>query len=279
MLFYPRKQHAYQFKITPDCVNCHAFGVPATNCSYSPFIMPRTSYFLILLVIPDIMSLAKKVLSRERSDRKVITMIIIVDYNAGNLTSVKRALDYLSIPSEITPDPGKIRSAEKIIFPGVGHATSAMQTLRQRGLDAALHEAFSGGTPILGICLGTQVILSSSEETDLPCLDLIKGTNPRFVLSDPGLKIPHMGWDSIKIRKSHPVLSDIKVNDEFYFVHSFYPQPENENDIYAVGEYEIVFPVVIGRNNLIATQFHPEKSGPVGLQLLINFSSWDGSPC
>lgn len=206
-------------------------------------------------------------------------MILIVDYEAGNLTSVKRALDYLSIPCEISPDPEKVLAAEKVIFPGVGHATSAMQTLRRRNLDTALRETFKKGTPILGICLGTQIILSTSEETDLPCLDIIPGKTPKFKLSDPSLKIPHMGWDSITIYKNHPVLAGIVPTDEFYFVHSFYPQPSEADAIYAVCDYEITFPAVIGKGNLVATQFHPEKSGPAGLRILQQFAKWDGASC
>lgn len=206
-------------------------------------------------------------------------MIIIVDYSAGNLISVKRALDYLSIPCEISPEPKKLLEAEKIIFPGVGHAGFAMQVLQDQGLDTALKKAFGRGTPILGICLGTQVVLASSEETDLPCLGLIAGTCPKFALSDPSLKIPHMGWDSITVKKPHPVLDGIAPGDEFYFVHSFYPLPQDEAEIHATCEYEIAFPAVVGRCNLIATQFHPEKSGPAGLRLLSNFAKWDGAPC
>ena len=206
-------------------------------------------------------------------------MIIIVDYSAGNLTSVKRALDYLVIPCEISSDPKKLLETEKIILPGVGHAGFAMEVLRERGLDAALKEAFGKGTPMLGICLGSQIILSSSEETDLPCLDLIAGTCPKFTLSDPMLKIPHIGWDSIIIRSRHTVLDGIAFDDEFYFVHSFYPLPRDEADSYAMCEYEITFPAVVGRDNLIALQFHPEKSGPAGLRLLTNFSKWDGATC
>ncbi|MBN1575555.1 MAG: imidazole glycerol phosphate synthase subunit HisH [Chitinispirillaceae bacterium] len=206
-------------------------------------------------------------------------MIVIVDYNAGNLTSVKRALDYLSIPCAISPDPHKVLNAEKIIFPGVGHAGFAMKVLRERALDAALKEAFNKGTPILGICLGTQVILSSSEETDLPCLDLIAGTCPKFALSDPALKIPHMGWNSIIMQRPHPVLCGIADGDEFYFVHSFYPQPREKTDVFALCDYGITFPAVIGRGNLVATQFHPEKSGQAGLRLLSAFASWDGASC
>lgn len=206
-------------------------------------------------------------------------MIVIVDYSAGNLTSVKRALDFLAIPNIISDDPQVVRSAEKVIFPGVGHATFAMETLKKRGLDAALLACYEKGTPILGICLGTQIILSSSEETELPCLNLLKGNCPKFSLANPALKIPHMGWDSITIMQPHPVLAGVTPNDEFYFVHSYYPLPEDRNDIYATAEYEILFPAVIGRNNLIATQFHPEKSGPVGLGILTNFAQWDGKSC
>jgi imidazole glycerol-phosphate synthase subunit HisH len=206
-------------------------------------------------------------------------MIAIVDYNAGNLTSVKRALDFLSIPNIISPDPEKILQAEKVIFPGVGHATSAMATLKERGLDQALREVFKRGTPLLGICLGTQIILSSSEETDKPCLGIIEGNCPKFVLTDRGLKIPHMGWDSITLRREHPVLKGTTSGDEFYFVHSFYPLPSNDADILAECDYEITFPAAIARDNLIATQFHPEKSGPAGLRILSNFAGWDGAPC
>ena len=203
-------------------------------------------------------------------------MIAIVDYNAGNLTSVKRALDFLSIPSFISPDPEKILKAERVIFPGVGHAGAAMQTLRERGLDKALHEVFRKGTPLLGICVGTQIMLSASEETDLPCLGIIEGNCPKFVLSDRSLKIPHMGWDSITLRRTHPVTAGTAGGDEFYFVHSFYPLPSDDADILAECEYEITFPAAIARDNLVATQFHPEKSGPAGLRILTNFAVWDG---
>lgn len=206
-------------------------------------------------------------------------MISIIDYEAGNLTSVKRALDYLGIESIITPDPVKIRKAEKIIFPGVGHAASAMKTLRERGLDQVLKESFKRGTPILGICLGTQIILSRSEEGDTGCLDLIEGLCPKFNLNNKSLKIPHMGWDSIEIVKNHPVLCHIDAKDEFYFVHSFYPQPSDAALVLAWCEYETKFAAVIGKDNLIAAQFHPEKSGPAGLEILRNFCKWNGESC
>jgi len=206
-------------------------------------------------------------------------MIAIVDYEAGNLTSVKRALDFLEIESKITPDPSEIIGAERVIFPGVGHASAAMAVLKSRGIDFALREVFRKGTPLMGICLGTQIILGSSVEGDTECLGIIEGVCPRFILKDPSLKIPHMGWDSIKLLRDHPVLEGVVPTDEFYFVHSFYPQPVNSADVIAVCEYEMEFPAIIGRANLVATQFHPEKSGQAGLRILKNFSRWDGLSC
>ncbi|MCX7727785.1 MAG: imidazole glycerol phosphate synthase subunit HisH [Chitinispirillaceae bacterium] len=210
---------------------------------------------------------------------KGCSLIVIIDYKAGNLTSVKRALDYLGVPSIITADCKRINEAERIIFPGVGHAGSAMKALRESGIDKALMNSYEKGTPILGICLGTQIILSSSEECEEPCLGIIQGRCPRFVLSNPILKIPHMGWDSLILKRKHPVLEGISEKDEFYFVHSYYPQPEDEKDVIALCEYEIFFPAIIGRKNIIAFQFHPEKSGEVGLLLLKNFAKWDGKVC
>ncbi len=201
-------------------------------------------------------------------------MITIVDYKAGNLTSVKRALDHLGIENRISKDPDIVRNAERVIFPGVGAAGAAMEVLRERSLDSALKESFQRGTPILGICIGCQIILTHSEEDDTPCLDLIPGETVRFHLSDPALKIPHMGWNAVTVTQSHPILSHLHPDDEFYFVHSYYPQPEDPSQVYAVCDYGGEFSVAIGVANLFAVQFHAEKSGPLGLQLLQNFSEW-----
>lgn len=206
-------------------------------------------------------------------------MIAIIDYEAGNLTSVKRALDYLGIEAEITADQEKILSAEKVIFPGVGHAATAMSVLRQRGLDNIICSVFKNGTPLLGICLGSQIILTRSEEGNAQCLDLIPGSAVKFKLNDSKFKIPHMGWNSVEIKKKHFLLKDLHKGSELYFVHSYYPKPDNEDHVFAVSDYQKVFPVAIGYKNLFATQFHPEKSGPVGLQILRNFSQWDGVSC
>ena len=201
-------------------------------------------------------------------------MITIVDYKAGNLTSVKRALDHLGIENQISKDPDVVRSAEKIIFPGVGAAGAAMDVLKERNLDSALKEAFEKGIPILGICIGCQVILTHSEEDDTPCLDLIPGETVRFQLNDPALKIPHMGWNAVRATQPHPILSHLHPGDEFYFVHSYYPQPDDPIRVYAVSDYGGEFPVAIGVDNLFAVQFHAEKSGALGLRLLKNFLEW-----
>lgn len=206
-------------------------------------------------------------------------MIAIVDYNAGNLTSVKRALDYLGVACTVSPDPAVVLAADRVIFPGVGHASAAMSNLAQRGLDNALRTVFSRGTPLLGICLGAQIVLSRSEEGDSTCLGILEGTVPRFKLKDKSLKIPHMGWDSIAVKRQHALLKGIPEGAEFYFVHSYYPQPAAPGDVIATCEYETVFPAMIGSRNLAAAQFHPEKSGEAGLSILRNFSSWDGAAC
>ena len=204
-------------------------------------------------------------------------MITIVDYKAGNLTSVQRALSHLGIESQISSDAHTIAQAERIIFPGVGHAASAMVSIKEAGIDKALHTAFQKGTPIMGICLGTQIILETSQEGDVATLGLLEGACVKFNLQDPTLKIPHMGWNQVAITQPHYILKDLKAGDELYFVHSYYPQPNQSSQIYATTEYEITFTSALGYKNLFATQFHPEKSGPVGLQMLKNFAQWDGT--
>lgn len=204
-------------------------------------------------------------------------MITLVDYKAGNLTSVRRALDHLGLPCQISADPDVVHRAGRIIFPGVGHAGTAMEVLKARGLDSALVEAVRAGRPTLGICVGAQIILSHSEEGDTPGLGLLPGVCTRFRVRDASLKIPHMGWNAVTVARPHPVLAHLRPGDEFYFVHSYYPRPETETDVYATCEYGGSFPVAIGRDNLFAVQFHAEKSGPLGLQLLKNFAEW--KPC
>ncbi|MGD9081737.1 MAG: imidazole glycerol phosphate synthase subunit HisH [Desulfobacterales bacterium] len=206
-------------------------------------------------------------------------MIAIIDYDAGNLASVFRAVSHLGFACAITKDVHEIKAAERIIFPGVGAAGAAMESLQGSRLDVVIKEAFAEGKPILGICLGSQIILTHSEENSTSCLGILEGTVRAFApehQSEDGqkLKIPHMGWNGIHIVKSHPLLSGVRPDDEFYFVHSYYPDPQDPDNVIAVTDYGISFASIVGLNNLFSTQFHLEKSGPAGLKILDNFCKW-----
>ncbi|MBU2514320.1 imidazole glycerol phosphate synthase subunit HisH [bacterium] len=205
-------------------------------------------------------------------------MITIVDYGAGNIRSVQRACNEIGIDSVVTQDPGTVISSDRVIFPGVGAAASAMENLVKSGLADALRETVKKGTPTLGICIGAQIILDRSEESNTTCLGIIEGTTVKFKLNDPSFKIPHIGWNNVTITQPHPLLEGIEDGDEFYFVHSYYPNPSNENNIYALSDHQKPFCCALGKDNLFATQFHPEKSGRFGLNLLNRFSTWDGNP-
>tara|TARA_B100001146_G_scaffold72310_1_gene64048 strand:- start:5121 stop:5744 length:624 start_codon:yes stop_codon:yes gene_type:complete len=203
-------------------------------------------------------------------------MAVIVDYDAGNLRSVQRACTEVGLVATISDDPKAIRHADRIIFPGVGAAGSAMQSIRKSGVDVALKHAFRSGVPILGICLGLQISLEFSEENDQTTLGFLPGKVCRFQLSNRDLKIPHMGWNEIEVQRWHPLLEGINDGDEFYFVHSFFPEPENPTTIFASAQHEREFCCAAGLDNFFGTQFHPEKSGRVGLGLLDRFRNWDG---
>lgn len=201
-------------------------------------------------------------------------MIAIIDYRAGNLRSVERALKHLKIPCTITCSPNEIKSAERVIFPGVGAAGKAMDTIRELKIDVTIAEVIAQGMPFLGICLGTQIIFDSSEEDSADCLGVIPGKVRRF--PDMAEKVPHMGWNRLILKKAHPLLHGIGSDDWFYFVHSYYPDPSFEDDIVARTAYGIEFASAVSHGNVFATQFHPEKSGHPGLRILDNFSRWDG---
>ena len=209
-------------------------------------------------------------------------MIAVIDYDAGNLTSVSRALTHIGVENVVTNDADVIAAAERIIFPGVGAAGSAMKSLVRLGLDQVIRQAVAEGKPVLGICLGTQIILGSSRENQTDCLGIIDGKVDAFsevfaARGINGLKIPHMGWNRIQMKTPHPVFAGINESDEFYFVHGFFPQPADPAQVLAITDYGIEFSSVIGKGNLVATQFHPEKSGRPGLTILKNFSRWQ--PC
>jgi glutamine amidotransferase len=206
-------------------------------------------------------------------------MIVIIDYDAGNLASVFRAVSHLGFSCAITKDVNEIKAADRIIFPGVGAAGAAMESLQQSGLNVVIKEAFSDGKPILGICLGSQIILTHSEENSTACLGILGGsvrafTPDRQTADGQKLKIPHMGWNGICLKKNHPLLSGVAADDEFYFVHSYYPDPQDADAVIAVTDYGISFASIVGLNNLFATQFHLEKSGRAGLRILENFCKW-----
>jgi glutamine amidotransferase len=149
-----------------------------------------------------------------------------------------------------------------------------MKNLDSSGIADALREAVGRGVPFFGICLGMQIMLSHSDEGNVDCLDLFKGNVRLLTTADRSFKIPHMGWDSLKYRVNHAVFDGIDPRSEFYFVHSFYADPTDKNDVAAVFEYGADFTAVIGKDNMFASQFHPEKSGEAGLKMLKNFSKW-----
>lgn len=207
-------------------------------------------------------------------------MIAIIDYNAGNITSVARALQNIGQDFVITDDTKRLDMASRVIFPGVGAAGEAMAYLREKKLDDWLKNYIKTGKPLLGICLGTQIILDYSEENDTKCIGLVPGSTKRFPdkLTSDGqlLKIPQMGWNSVKLRRSHPVFENVSPEAEFYFVHSYYPAPSDEAAVLGTTDYGIIFSSVLAKDNLVAMQFHPEKSGRPGLQILKNFCTWEG---
>lgn len=199
-------------------------------------------------------------------------MIAIVDYGMGNLASVQKALTYLKAPSVITSDIELIKCADALILPGVGAFIPAMKALEQSGLDKAVKDFAVSGKPLMGICLGMQLLLDSSEEGGAvtPGLGLIEGSVVKFPADatiDKGLKVPQMGWNSLT-----DVSSKLLRNGDFvYFVHSYYCDAKNSEDVAAYAEYGIKYPCALEKDNIFATQFHPEKSGEVGLQILKRF--------
>lgn len=203
-------------------------------------------------------------------------MIAIIDYRAGNLTSVRLAFETLGIPAEVTDSPARIRAAERVIFPGVGAAGAAMQSLQALGLIPIIHEVVASGKPFMGICLGTQIIFDRSEEDGgTACMGVLPGSVVKFQPVSPYDKVPQMGWNSVQQVVPHPLFEGVADGSEFYFVHSFYPAPADKTCVLGTTDYaNATFASVVGRRNVVATQFHPEKSGRVGLKLLSNFVQW-----
>ena len=203
-------------------------------------------------------------------------MIAIIDYKAGNLTSVQLAFNALGCETAISSDPQVILTATRVVFPGVGAAGSAMANLQSLGLIPVLKETAARGTPFLGICLGTQILFDSSEEDGATvCLGILPGRVPRFQPADRREKVPQIGWNQVKAVRPHPLLNGIADESEFYFVHSYYPAPADPSLAVGTTAYAgVTFSSMVARGNVAATQFHPEKSGRIGLRLLQNFLEW-----
>lgn len=201
------------------------------------------------------------------------TRIAIVDYGMGNLRSVQKAFERIGFEAKLTCQPEEIADASAIVLPGVGAFRDAMEQLGRLGLIEPILQSLKKGRPYLGICLGLQLLFSESEEFG-PCrgLDLIKGKVVRF-RPDPEHKVPHMGWNSIEKRKEVPFLRGLKSGDYLYFVHSYYVVPEEEEWVSTVTHYGISFVSSIVKENIFATQFHPEKSQRIGLRILENFAT------
>jgi len=199
-------------------------------------------------------------------------MIAVIDYGMGNLRSVSKALEKLGAEVVVTSDKNKILEASKLVLPGVGAFGDAMCELRKRSLIKPIREGIQNKKPFLGICLGLQILFSSSDENpNIPGLNIFKGTIKRFP-KDNGLKVPHMGWNSVSCKNSESNnLKDVESDNFFYFVHSYYADPEDKSLILGETEYGVQFPSVIGKDNVFATQFHPEKSQEKGLKILENF--------
>ena len=198
--------------------------------------------------------------------------VAVVDYDAGNTLSVTRALKKVGARVDLTPDPEKVLAADAVVLPGVGAFGDCMRKLREWGMDEACLEIYRTGKPFLGVCVALQVFFEASEESpDVEGLGIFPGKVVKFDVGP--LKVPHMGWNDLDLTRPHPVFDGLS-GEAFYFVHSYYPEPEEPRDLLGVSDYGGAFCAAAGRKNLVAVQFHPEKSSLVGLKLYENFLRW-----
>ena len=199
-------------------------------------------------------------------------MIAIIDYGMGNLRSVQKGFERVGREAVVTSDAKTILSASKVVLPGVGAFPDCMRNLREYGLIDVVLQSINSGKPFLGICLGLQLLFTESEEFGLSKgLDVIKGRVIRFRLSDASLKIPHMGWNTVSIKRRPPALQDVPDNSYVYFVHSFHVVPEDKSVIATTTDYGMEFVSSVWKDNIFAVQFHPEKSQALGLSILKRF--------
>lgn len=203
-------------------------------------------------------------------------MIAIIDYGAGNLQSVKKALDYIGAENVITADKTIIDGASHVILPGVGSFGDAMNSIRERNLEETIKKSADGSKPFLGICLGQQLLFEHSDESpDAVGLGIFKG-DIVTIPNDMGLKVPHIGWNSVELKQNDGIFKDINNNSYFYFVHSYYLKNAQSDIVAGVTDYGVQIQCAVQKGLVCATQFHPEKSSEVGIKLLRNFVSMEG---
>ena len=194
--------------------------------------------------------------------------IAIVDYQAGNVRSVQKAIEAGGGRAKITSDPDDIERSDALVFPGQGACDSSMRQLKMRELVDPIKAFISSGRPFLGVCLGLQLLLEDSEEGSEPCLGVLSGRVRRL---PPGTKVPHMGWNEVRFHGEHPVLAGIPSGSYFYFVHSYYADPEDRSVVLSTTSYGVDFCSAAAWDNVVAVQFHPEKSGDLGLRVYRQF--------
>ena len=197
--------------------------------------------------------------------------LVVIDYGSGNLRSVSRALESQGVAPLVTDNSSNFDDADAMVLPGVGSGPAAMDALKQRKLVDPIKDFIASDRPFLGVCLGLQLLMDRTEEGDEECLGVVHGRAKHL---PSGLKVPHMGWNSVRFQNQHSVFDGITQDSYFYFVHSYYASPDDPVGVAGTTEYGISFCSVYANDNLIATQFHPEKSGPAGLRFYKNFIGW-----
>lgn len=202
-------------------------------------------------------------------------MIAVIDYGAGNIRNVINAINKLGYEVDLTSDPDEVLSADTVILPGVGAAGDIVSSLKKLNLIEPVRRIITENRPFMGVCIGLQILFTETEEDmGQRCLDVFSGRVKRF---PEGRKIPHMGWNQVKQQIDHPVFEGVPDNSNFYFVHSYYVDPEDKSLIAGTTEYGVEFCSIISKGNVIGTQFHPEKSGDVGLKIYDNFLRYAGN--
>ena len=194
--------------------------------------------------------------------------IAVINYGAGNLRSVVKAFEHIGYPATVTTDPRKVMAADGVVLPGVGAAGDTMTNLHARGMVDAIATVIAKKRPFFGVCIGLQVLFERSEEDGAECLGLLGGYVRRL---PAGVKVPHMGWNQVRLTESHPLFHGIADDSYFYFVHSYYADPTEQSAVVGLTDYGATFASALAKGNLVGTQFHPEKSGRLGLQIYRNF--------